>query len=170
MLKKITIAIFSSLILMLLMGFAASASDEIKLYLNGNEIPKLEENHQFAHVENGAVYLPLRNIFEAMGALVEWDGENEVITSRGVINFTVYVGQNLMILTDMNRSNDEILLKITTKIVDGRTFVGKDVVENVMGATVNFDENSNSVFIIFDVHHGMVIDFGNLAPSFDDEE
>ena len=159
--------VLSAILAIAIMGISmtALAAGEIRLYLNGDEIPQLEENHQFAHVENGVVYLPLRNIFEAMGSVVYWDGENEVITCRGTVNFSVYIGDNRMIL------NDETLsLDISTKIFNGRTFIEKTVIEKAMDAAVSFDEATNSVSITFDEDYGMEIDFSGLEESFDYEE
>ena len=162
---KRALSVFLAIALITGLSMTAFAAGEIALYLNGVEIPQLEENHQFAHVENGTIYLPLRNIFEAMGAMVEWDGENKVITCRGTVNFLVYIGEGRMLLND-----DEVSLDISTKLFNDRTFIEKSVIEKAMKATVTFDDSANRVDITYDENYGMEIDFSGLEASYDDEE
>ena len=159
---KRVLSIVLALVLTASFGSAVCAAEEIKLYLNGNEIQPLEENHQYAHIENGTVYLPLRNIFEAMGALVEWYGDNEVVTCRGIVNFSVYFGEKRMILND-----EEIYLSSTTKVLEDRAFIEKAVIEKAMNAYVN-DNNPNNIYITYDENYGMEIDFSGLVESYDE--
>lgn len=55
-------------------SIAAYAADGVGVYVNGRLIP------QTGYLEDGTTYVPLRAVSEALGAEVEWDGENAHVT------------------------------------------------------------------------------------------
>ena len=69
------------------------------MYLNGTEIAPLPEQHQGAVVQDGTLYLPLRNVFEAMGAIVEYDNTYEEISGGlGGMDYYTTVGAYKVII------------------------------------------------------------------------
>ena len=58
-------------VILTLWGLSAAAETNPKVMVNGNIIPT------DAVLINGRTYVPLRGVFEAAGASVEWDGETE---------------------------------------------------------------------------------------------
>ena len=70
-------------VLMPMLDFSEMNSDEIKIYFNGI---KLESDVQPMIIED-RTFVPLRVIFEALGAEVDWDGETGTVISAIVVSF-----------------------------------------------------------------------------------
>jgi heme-binding NEAT domain protein len=94
-------------------------------------------------IENGRTLVPLRAIFEALGAKVDWDGATQTVTAAK--------GQTVVKLTIGNTAafvNDQpVNLDVPGKIVDNRTLVPLRFVSESLGADVQWDGDRNRVII-----------------------
>lgn len=94
-------------------------------------------------VEDDRVLVPLRAVFEALGAQVEWYGEARTITAEreGTAVF--------MQIDDSYMSvNDEwVELDVPPRIVDGRTLIPLRAVAEAFGAQVEWNEGTQSVMV-----------------------
>lgn len=121
-------------------GFAsASTSSEIKVMVNGQQLtvdtPPL--------IENGQALVPLRAIFETLGALVNWDE-----TSKTVKTFTDTAKISLQIGSSIAyKSGTPITLDILAKIVNNRTMVPLRFVSEALGAKVDWAESISTVTV-----------------------
>ncbi len=94
-------------------------------------------------IENGRTLVPVRAIFESLGATVEWDSVTKTV--EGKYNDTII---KLIIDSDTALINeDEVKLDVPAKIVDGRTLVPARFVAESLGAKVDWDESSKTVLI-----------------------
>lgn len=85
MMKKILVILifFTALESILFLSFGYS--DIYKVFINGNDI------NTEARLIDGKIFIPVRTVCEALGAKVEWNGNNSSISiiSSGVDNDTV---------------------------------------------------------------------------------
>lgn len=110
---------------------ASGEDNKIRVSLNGNI---LEFDQQPINYE-GRVLVPLRVIFESMGAEVEWIGETkEVIGTKD--NLLI----KLRVESDIAYVNDNIVsLDVPAKIFNGRTLVPVRFIAESLGADVSWD-------------------------------
>ena len=94
-------------------------------------------------MENGRVLVPLRTIFEALGADVEWNDSTQTVTAaKDNITVTLTIGSDTLIKNGTN-----IKLDVPAKIIGGRTMVPARAVSESFGAEVGWDQNSQTVTI-----------------------
>ena len=132
---------FAAIILSLTLVFAATGAfaADIKINLNGEEIafdvqPMLDGEN---------LLLPLRFIYEKMGANVSWYEEtNTVFADLGGNITTIQIGNELMFL-----NGDSFKLDAVPVLKDDRTLVPAAVIENGTGAKVSWDAEKSTVSI-----------------------
>lgn len=94
-------------------------------------------------IESGRTLVPLRAIFEALGAQVEWDEATKAVTAKS--------GEDTVKLTiDKTQAfcNDkEVALDVPAKLVQGRTIVPLRFVSESLGAEVNWNEETQVITI-----------------------
>jgi hypothetical protein len=101
-----------------------------------------EKPHEVA----GHTLVPMRGIFEAIGAYVEWDGTNHRVTCRKEDEEIV-----LAIGSRVARKNGaEIQIDIAPRVMHGTTMVPLRFIAESLGAKVNFDAGNNIVEITTD--------------------
>lgn len=119
--------------------FADPDKNEIKVILNGKKV----RFDQLPIVENGRTLVPVRAIFEALGAEVAWDAENQTVRAIG---HGIYV--KLIINSDeMMVDNVGKLLEVPAKIINGRTMVPARAVAEAFNCNVTWDAEKNMVII-----------------------
>lgn len=140
--KKIT-AIIASLVLVASSFTAAVAEEPIKVYVEGNEV-QFEGVAPF--IENERTLVPMRAIFEALGATVDWNGDTKTITARDLrtnIGITMIIDSEQMVVDGMT-----ITLEVPAKIVnDGYTVVPLRAISESMQCTVDWNGDSRTVSI-----------------------
>lgn len=94
-------------------------------------------------VQNGRTLVPLRKIFEALGASVGWHDETQTVTSiKGETIVSLTIGSNILKV-----NNREITLDVTAQTINGRTMVPARAVAEAFGCKVDWDEERNTVVI-----------------------
>ena len=89
------------------------------------------------------VLLPLRAISEALGAKVDWDGENKVVTvERDDILIELEIGNNKVLVNGEEREID-----VPASIENGRTLVPLRFVSEILGDKVEYDEETEEINI-----------------------
>lgn len=127
-------------------GTGQPFDDSIKVVLNGRllsfDVPPL--------IENGRTLVPLRVIFEALGATVQWDGATQTVTAtKDDTKINLVIG-------GMAYKNDQpVTLDVPAMIVNDRTLVPIRFVSESLGAVVAWDDATSTV----------VITESNTAPS-----
>lgn len=136
--KKI-ISMLLVICLMLSVNITTFASDTIYVTLDGSYI----EFDVKPQIINGRTMVPIRAIFEKMGATVEWDGNtSSAICTKGdtVVKMTV----NSM---DMYINNQVTKMDISPVVIDGRTLAPARYVAEAFGADVQWSQKNNTVVI-----------------------
>jgi len=91
----------------------------------------------------GRVMVPLRGVFEAIGAYVEYDPANRLITARrNNEDVQLRVGDPIA-----RKNGAEILMDVKPSVVRGTTLVPLRFLTEALGAKVNFDKPNNRVDI-----------------------
>lgn len=90
---------------------------------------------QIPVIENGRTLVPLRAIFEKIGADVEWNGDTKtVIATKGDITVSLTIDS-----TTATKNGEEITLDVPAKIISGRTLVPVRFVSDCFGVDVGWD-------------------------------
>lgn len=127
------------LFISLVLSSPGKATDQIKVYLDGKQLtfqvpPEIIENRTL---------VPLRDIFEAMGAVVTWDENQKTITAtRGETNIFLTIGEKTAL-----KNNASIHLDVAPQIVEGKTLVPLRFIGESFGADVKWREENKSIYI-----------------------
>ena len=118
----------------------APQSDEISVLLNGE---KLSFSDQTPIIIEGRTLVPLRAIFEAMNATVDWNADTRTVTStRGGITIKLTIGDNKIFKNELVTELD-----VPAQIINDRTMVPARAVAEAFGADVQWDGDTRTVII-----------------------
>jgi competence protein ComEC len=93
-------------------------------------------------IDNGRTLVPLRAIFEALGASVQWDPDTQTVTAnKGSITVNLVIGGQAL------KNGQAVPLDVPAKIVDGRTMVPLRFVSEALGCQVAWDGNTQTISI-----------------------
>jgi len=94
-------------------------------------------------IENGRTLVPLRAMFEALGATVDWNQSTQTVTSvKDDITVSLTIGSNIL-----TKNGAGITLDVPAKIVGGRTLVPARAVAESFGAEVGWVQSTQTVVI-----------------------
>ena len=131
---------FLGIMLVALMLTTAAFAADITVTLNGEAIDFAD---QAPEIVEGRTLVPLRAIFEALGASVEWDDATKTVTSTKD-NTTV----KLTIGTPaINVNGEDKALDVAAQIVESRTLVPARAVAEAYGCAVAWDDATKTVTI-----------------------
>lgn len=112
---------------------------EISVIVNGNKIMF----DQPPVLLNDRTLVPLRAIFEALGATVDWNDETQTVTAfkeDTVISLTIESN----ILTE---NNNKVMMDVPAILMNGRTLVPARAVAEAFKCNVDWDETTQTVII-----------------------
>jgi len=123
-------------------SFGASAfAEDIKVTVNGK--PVVFPDQQPIKTETYRVLVPLRAIFEALGATVDWNDQNQsVISKKNGKTIQVTIDSLMMLCDGKIKTLDE-----PARLINGRTMVPVRAVSEGLGATVEWDDATSTVII-----------------------
>lgn len=94
-------------------------------------------------LQDGRTLVPLRAIFEALGALVEWEPLTQTITAENDdVVITLRIGSN-----EMDRNSDKITLDVPPMIIGDRTLVPVRAIAEAFSCTVDWSGETRTVSI-----------------------
>ena len=92
-------------------------------------------------IQNGRTLVPMRAIFEALGADVEWNGETKTITATNSdVTIKMQIGNNTLTKNGVRTQMD-----VCPQLVDGRTMVPVRAVSDSFNVTVDWDSYTQTV-------------------------
>ena len=102
-----------------------------------------------ARIINGRTMVPMRAIFEKLGANVEWiEADQLIIASKGYKLVTLKIGKDTLNMADISQSlNTSIKLEVAPFLEGERTLVPLRAVSEAFNATVEWDEATSTVTI-----------------------
>ncbi|MGO4886928.1 stalk domain-containing protein [Anaerobacillus sp. MEB173] len=111
----------------------------IKVMINN----ELQSYSQSPFILNGTSMVPLRGIFEKLGATVRWNQETKTITAtKDGTNITLVVGSNEAKVNDQT-----INVSVPAQVRTGTTYVPVRFISESLGARVQWKKDENTVFI-----------------------
>lgn len=124
---------------------SAYAADGITVKLNG----ELLEFDVQPRIINERTMVPMRKIFEELGAQVEWVPEEQmIIAAHGSELILLQIGESAVIKRDMMTGEMyRTELDISPCIIEDRTFVPLRAVSETLGAEVTWDGETGTVFL-----------------------
>lgn len=97
-----------------------------------------------AQVVNGRVLVPLRGVFEQMGAFVGWDPSTRtVLAQRGDTDVSLPLGS-----TTARVNGQPVRLDVPASVIGGRTLVPLRFIGEALGATVTWNAATRTVEIV----------------------
>jgi hypothetical protein len=116
-----------------------AADRETTVFLNGKKI----YFDQIPVIENGRTLVPVRAIFEAIGATIDWNGETQTVTAtKDDIKISLTVNEKTA-----TKNGEEITLEVPAKIISGRTLVPVRFVADCFGVKVDWDSVMKKVLL-----------------------
>ncbi len=140
------------LVLALALSLPAFADGGITVYLDG-ELLSFDVEPLIA---DSRVLVPMRGVFEALGAEVSWNGETKTAVAEDPgsgSGVAITIGSNIMLDSEGNK----IILDVPARIENGRTLLPLRAVAEAFDCTVNWDGEKREVGIVsgsagFDSH------------------
>ena len=115
------------------------ANNPITIYVNGVK----QSYGDKAKIENGSTLVPLRGIFETLGATVTWNGSSRTID---IMSADKHIWLQVNSKT-AKVNNQTYTLPIAPKIVNGSTLVPLRFISEMLGAEVGWDGKTRSITI-----------------------
>lgn len=126
----------------IIVGISAQAAD-ITVTVNGE---KVDFPNAVPFIENDRTLVPMRAIFEALGADVQWDEK-----TRTVISYSAETDTAITMQIDNNKmfvNEKEVILEVPAKIVNDSTVVPVRAVSEAMDCKVDWNEETKEITII----------------------
>ncbi len=137
--KKIVNLFLAITLILAMVSMPVSAESNITIYVN-EEVLQCDVA---PYIENGRTMVPMRKIFEALDAKVDWEGTTQTITAtKGDIEIILQINNAIM----KNNGVDEAL-DVAPVIVGSSTFVPIRAVSQSLKANVEWLGHNQSVYI-----------------------
>ena len=122
--------------------YVYTKQDIIPLYINNKRI----NFDQQPIIKDGRTLVPVRAIFEAMGAVVGWDDQTRtVVSERNGIIIKITIDNTTMYKNDM-----PITIDVPAVIENSRTLVPVRAISEAFGAQVTWSDAERAVYITID--------------------
>jgi hypothetical protein len=147
---KIRISLVSVLALLLLLPSFSYATSHIVVIVNGEVL----QNEVEPVIKNGVTLVPLRGIFELLGASVEWNTKLKMVTAKkDGTTVQLTIGSSIGY-----RNKEKITLEVEPQIIKGTTMVPLRFIGQAFGGKVQWLGETRSIFIVNgDLKHDPVI-------------
>lgn len=121
----------------------APALTKVAVYLNNVK----QSYTPSAYMKNGTTLVPMKPIFEALGATVSYDNATKKVTATKVGKKIVIGVGNKTAYVDANGTTSTISLSHPAEVYQGTTMVPLRFVSQALGAEVTIDEAKLTVYI-----------------------
>ncbi|MDY3302710.1 MAG: stalk domain-containing protein, partial [Clostridia bacterium] len=148
--KILSVILCLSLAVSLLICATSISADEISVELDGNTI----EFDVKPEIIDGRTMVPLRKIFEEIGATVKWDNDTQTVSARkNKKTITLSIDSDDLQI-DKGDTDEEgnpiyetVTLEVPAQIVSGRTLVPARAISESFGLDVDWDGDNKKVTI-----------------------
>lgn len=137
--KKLLSLVLAMLMMLLCTSLTAFAEEEISIVIDG----KYQSYDVMSVIENSRTLVPMRGIFESLGAAVNWDESTRtVMAAKGDIVVMLQIGNSTAWVNGETKALD-----VPAKIIDDRTMVPVRFISETLGCKVEWDGIKKRVFI-----------------------
>ena len=113
--------------------------NEIVVFLNGERMSFDSD----PYIEKGTTRVPMRAIFEGLGAKVDWDNDKRLVTAeKDGIEIKLTIGEETALV-----NGEENKLLVPAEIKNSRTMVPLRFVSEALGAKVDWDGETKTITI-----------------------
>ena len=138
---------FVAILIVSTLSFASvnhtNAATNISIYLNGSK----QTYSNKAIIKNGSTLVPLRGIFESLGATVNWNQSTKTIDAKkGATSIWLKIGSTT---TKVNGKN--VTISVPAQVVNGSTLVPLRFISEALGAKVEWIQTTKTVKITSNV-------------------
>ena len=118
---------------------SAVSAASVKVFVDNRELSA----DQPPVIIDGRTLVPLRAIFEALGAEVDWDGDTKTVTStKGSDTVKMTIGDD-----KFTKNGETRTLDVPAQIINSRTMVPVRAISEAYGCTVDWDNDTKTVSI-----------------------
>lgn len=115
------------------------ADDEIKVFIDGQQVyfdvPPV--------MINDRVLVPMRAIFEALGAEVTWFEDTQTATGMNdAVTVSFMIGRN-----NMTRNNNDVQIDVPAQLINDRTMIPLRAASEPFGLDVTWDNDTSTVYM-----------------------
>ncbi len=116
-----------------------TAKPHITVTVNGKPI----DFDQSPTIMDGRTLVPIRAIFEILGATVDWNGETQTVTSKKEsTSITLTIDSKTMY-----KNGKAVMLDVPAQLIGNRTLVPARAVAEAFGCNVDWDNDTKTVII-----------------------
>ncbi|MFZ5825241.1 MAG: stalk domain-containing protein [Bacillota bacterium] len=131
-----------ALLASLVPGPTASAAAPVHVILDGKRL----DLSPAPVIQNSRALVPLRGVFEAMGAAPHWDGAARTVeVRRGNRYVKLQIDRSLACLNAL--CTDAAMLDVPATLIDNRTYVPIRFISTALGVRVSWDDAQRAVVI-----------------------
>lgn len=158
--KKLLSVLLAVTLIASLLCAPVFAADEIKITIND----EAKSFDVMPVIVEGRTLVPMRGIFEALGAEVGWDDATKTVTGKtSKVTVKLQIGSKLAVV-----GTDAKALDVPAQIVEGRTMVPVRFIAESLGCKVDWDGNTKTVIIVDENAPKKSSDGGSIVISADD--
>lgn len=139
-------------------------TNDVKVVINGEKISFDVQ----PTIIDGRTLVPMRAIFEKLGASVDWDGDTQTVTSvKGNTKISLTIGNNVLHINNTTKTLD-----VPAMLLNGRTLVPVRAISEAFNCLVDWDGNSQTVIIMSDDEsmYKAFVDFVKTNGSYNDNK
>lgn len=151
--KLLTVILTLCFALTILSGTSVLAEKEVTVELDGTKI----DFDVKPQIIDGRTMVPLRKIFEEIGAYVKWDNDTRTVSARKNSKTITLSVNSTDLLIDKGKTDDDgnpvietVTLDVPAQIVSDRTLVPTRAISESFGLSVDWDEDNQKVIISSD--------------------
>jgi len=121
------------------------SAQQISVNIDGHPATFLDTQPQMI---DGMVYVPIRGVFEQMGATIDWDQNQRTVTGRGSHHLMMRAeGHSAMV------DNRSVQLTGRARVIGGSVMVPLRFVSEALGSQVDWNDSTQTVSIHNDDEH-----------------
>lgn len=140
---KKTVSIFAAAAIIASMSAVSAQNNTPSVTVNGEKLEFTDNVTPFIDEQSERTLVPMRDIFEAVGAVVQWDESTQTVIAVKDSSFvTLQIGSEKAFV-----NSEEKQLDVKALIKDDRTFVPLRFVSEALGADVEWDNDNYTVVI-----------------------
>ncbi len=140
---KKTVSILTASAIIASMSAVSAQNNTPSVTVNGAKLEFTDNVTPFIDEESERTLVPMRDIFEAVGAVVQWDESTQTVIAVKDSSFvTLQIGSEKAFV-----NSEEKQLDVKALIKDDRTFVPLRFVSEALGAEVEWDNDNYTVVI-----------------------
>lgn len=134
------------LIFVLAMSFSVNAQNDVKVTIDGVTV----EFDVPPQIIDGRTLVPMRKIFECLGAQVSWiESDRSIIAIKGETIIGMTIDSAKMVVTNLiSTKTQTVTLDVPPVIVDSRTLVPARAISESLGLKVDWDNDTRTVIIL----------------------